>query len=201
MRPPRAQMLLRWTPLAAAALWCAVACRWLDAANLCGFRWLTGRPCPLCGLKGCRHAAAPKTADDPLGEPFEGIRDGRTRTEPDHLALFHDLGRHIPCTPFRLDDIVSIHTEDIGRPSNKSGALVLRTRFASAQRTQSVIDRIVQEDLHPKPLRRQSSSSSASPKGRAVASSVIGVTEISPSRTAWTSVPTCASSISGPLIQ
>ena len=50
MRPPRAQMLLRWTPLAAAALWCAVACRWLDAANLCGFRWLTGRPCPLCGL-------------------------------------------------------------------------------------------------------------------------------------------------------
>ncbi len=50
MRPPRAQVLLRWTPLAAAALWCAVACRWLDAANLCGFRWLTGRPCPLCGL-------------------------------------------------------------------------------------------------------------------------------------------------------
>ena len=50
MRPPRAQVLLRWTPLAAAALWCAVACRWLDAANLCGFRRLTGQPCPLCGL-------------------------------------------------------------------------------------------------------------------------------------------------------
>ena len=50
MRPPLAQVLLRWTPLAAAALWCTLACRWLDAANLCGFRWLTGRPCPLCGL-------------------------------------------------------------------------------------------------------------------------------------------------------
>ena len=50
MRPPRAQVLLRWTPLAAAAVWCLVACRWLDAANLCGFRWLTGRECPLCGL-------------------------------------------------------------------------------------------------------------------------------------------------------
>ena len=50
MRPPRAEVLLRWTPLAAAALWCLVACRWLDAANLCGFRRLTGQPCPLCGL-------------------------------------------------------------------------------------------------------------------------------------------------------
>jgi hypothetical protein len=50
MRPPRAEVLLRWTPLAAAALWCAVACRWLDSANLCGFRRLTGQPCPLCGL-------------------------------------------------------------------------------------------------------------------------------------------------------
>jgi hypothetical protein len=50
MKPPRAELLLRWTPLAAAALWCAVACRWLDAANLCGFRRLTGQPCPLCGL-------------------------------------------------------------------------------------------------------------------------------------------------------
>ncbi len=50
MRPRRADVWLRFAPLVAAAIWCAVAARWLETANLCGFRWLTGRSCPLCGL-------------------------------------------------------------------------------------------------------------------------------------------------------
>jgi hypothetical protein len=66
MRPPRSEILLRLTPLAAAALWCAVASRWLEGTTLCGFRWLTGHPCPLCGLTRALTALA-------MGRPMEAL--------------------------------------------------------------------------------------------------------------------------------
>jgi hypothetical protein len=58
MRPARSEILWRLTPLAAAALWCAIASRWLEGTALCGFRWLTGHACPLCGLTRALAALA-----------------------------------------------------------------------------------------------------------------------------------------------
>jgi hypothetical protein len=46
----------RWAALAA-----LVAAAWilpLPRIPLCGFRWLTGRPCPLCGLTHALYALA-----------------------------------------------------------------------------------------------------------------------------------------------
>jgi hypothetical protein len=66
MRPPRWETLLRLAPLAAAALWCAAASRWLEGTPLCGFHWLTGHPCPLCGLTRALTALAG-------GHPMEAL--------------------------------------------------------------------------------------------------------------------------------
>jgi hypothetical protein len=55
MRTPRAETLLRLAPLAFAAVWCGLATSLPSGSILCGFRWLTGRPCPLCGMT---HALA-----------------------------------------------------------------------------------------------------------------------------------------------
>lgn len=66
MRPRRREILLRLTPLAAAALWCAAASRWLEGIPLCGFHWLTGHLCPLCGLTHALTALA-------WGRPMEAL--------------------------------------------------------------------------------------------------------------------------------
>jgi hypothetical protein len=50
MRLRLAEVSLRLVPLAVAALWCGLAARMPDGVTLCGFRWLTGQPCPLCGM-------------------------------------------------------------------------------------------------------------------------------------------------------
>lgn len=58
MRLRRADFWFRFAPLAAAAVWCVVALRSMEGVNLCGFRWLTGRLCPLCGLTHALPALA-----------------------------------------------------------------------------------------------------------------------------------------------
>ncbi|MBI4876266.1 MAG: DUF2752 domain-containing protein [Acidobacteria bacterium] len=60
-------MWLRLTPLAGAALWCALAPRWLEPAPLCGFRWLTGLPCPFCGMTHALPALARGLWSEALG--------------------------------------------------------------------------------------------------------------------------------------
>ena len=64
MKRRLADLLPRWTPLLAAALWCLVASRWLESADLCGFRRLTGYSCPFCGLtRGLAALAAGRWGD------------------------------------------------------------------------------------------------------------------------------------------
>jgi hypothetical protein len=58
MRPGRAEVLLRLAPAAAAAAWCAVAARFAGPFEVCGFHWLTGLPCPLCGMTRALAALA-----------------------------------------------------------------------------------------------------------------------------------------------
>ena len=53
-----AEMLWRLTPLAGAAAWCAVTACLPAGLNVCGFHWLTGRPCPLCGTTRALTALA-----------------------------------------------------------------------------------------------------------------------------------------------
>ena len=55
MRPRPAEMLPRLAPLAAVALWIGLASRLPAGLPLCGFRWITGYRCPLCGMT---HALA-----------------------------------------------------------------------------------------------------------------------------------------------
>ncbi len=59
--------LWRLSPAALATVWCAAAAFWGSLLPPCGFRWLTGASCPLCGMTGALRALA-------AGEPAEALR-------------------------------------------------------------------------------------------------------------------------------
>jgi len=64
MPPAARDRLLRAAALA--ALFAALCCFTPPDLPVCGFRWLTGRPCPLCGLTRAMFALARGHFDEAL---------------------------------------------------------------------------------------------------------------------------------------
>ena len=77
--------LWRLFPAALAAAWCAASALWGNLLPPCGFRWLTGLACPLCGMTGALRALA-------AGQPGEALRLNLLSPAVALLLLFAALG-------------------------------------------------------------------------------------------------------------